>query len=68
MIDKSCAYCAGYEADLMMHVIEMDEGTANSLAIDGEFAYIHCHCGRHTVVEINFCPMCGRSLREEARG
>ena len=59
---KGCLYCAGYEAEFMLPVIEMSENTANSLDIDGNFAYIHCHCGRHTVGKINYCPMCGRRL------
>lgn len=61
---NGCEYCAGYEAEFMLPVITMDENTANSLDINGCFAYIHCHCGRHTVGEINFCPMCGRPLKE----
>ena len=37
----------------------MDE---NKLYID----YFACACGSFsTVVEINYCPMCGRKLREE---
>ena len=57
-----CPYCAGYEAELMLPIIEMDENTANSLDVDGGFAYIHCYCGRHTVGKINYCPMCGHKL------
>ena len=63
--DKGCLYCAGYEAEFMLPVIEMSENTANSLDIDGNFAYIHCHCGRHTVGKINYCPMCGRRLEAQ---
>lgn len=33
--------------------------------VDDIFLYSWCECGRHTVAEINFCPMCGRDLREE---
>lgn len=44
--EKGCEYCAGYEVELMLPVITMDENTANSLDINGCFAYIHCHCGR----------------------
>ena len=63
--DKGCEYCAGYEAEFMLPVIEMSENTANSLDIDGNFAYIHCHCGRHTVGKINYCPMCGKRLEAQ---
>ena len=63
--EKGCLYCAGYEAEFMLPVIEMSENTANSLDIDGNFAYIHCHCGRHTVGKINYCPMCGRRLEAQ---
>ena len=62
---KGCLYCAGYEAEFMLPIIEMSENTANSLEIDGNFAYVHCHCGRHTVGKINFCPMCGRRLEAQ---
>lgn len=63
--DKGCLYCAGYEAEFMLPVIEMSENTAHSLDIDGNFAYIHCHCGRHTVGKINYCPMRGRRLEAQ---
>ena len=63
--NKGCEYCAGYEAEFMLPVIEMSENTANSLDVDGNFAYIHCHCGRHTVGKINYCPMCGRRLEAQ---
>ena len=62
--EKGCLYCAGYEAEFMLPIIEMDENTAQSLDVDGNFAYIHCHCGRHTVGEINYCPNCGKKLKE----
>lgn len=62
---KGCEYCAGYEAENMKPVIQMDENTSNSADVDGSYLYIHCHCGRHTVGEINYCPMCGVLLNEE---
>ena len=64
--EKGCVYCAGFEADFMLPVIEMNENRAQSLDIDGCFAYIYCHCGRHTVGKINFYPMCGRELNTRA--
>jgi len=60
--EKGCEYCAGYHSADMLPIIEMDDNTANSLDINEGFAYINCQCGRHTVAEINFCPMCGRNL------
>jgi hypothetical protein len=24
--------------------------------------YNYCDCGRHSVIEINYCPMCGKKL------
>ena len=35
------------------------------LQVDGDVLYAWCSCGRRTVAEINFCPMCGRDLRSE---
>ena len=35
--------------------------------VDGEFLYNYCECGLHTVVKINYCPMCGRKLTLKCR-
>ena len=32
--------------------------------VDGEFLYNYCKCGFQTVIEINYCPMCGRKLNK----
>lgn len=36
--------------------------------IDDTFLYNYCDCGHHTVLEIKYCPMCGRKLTEEENG
>lgn len=36
--------------------------SAQSLVVDGDFLYVYCDCGRHTVTTIKYCPMCGRRL------
>lgn len=33
--------------------------------VDDTFIYNWCECGRHTVIKINYCPMCGRNLKDE---
>lgn len=30
--------------------------------VDDVFLYNYCNCGRHTVLRIHYCPMCGRRL------
>ena len=33
--------------------------------VDETFLYNYCHCGSHTVIKINYCPMCGKRLGAE---
>lgn len=59
--EKGCEYCSG-DVDERLTLIDSDDGYA--------FAYIDGN-GKLTLndmddVQINFCPMCGKSLKEVA--
>jgi len=52
-----CEYC---KQDMEGKSIE--NRYAIETMVDDIFLYNWCECGRHTVAEINYCPMCGRKL------
>lgn len=54
-----CEYC---KQDMEGKSIE--NRYAIETMVDDIFLYNWCECGRHTVDEINYCPMCGRKLKE----
>lgn len=55
-----CKYCKG---DMEGKPIE--NRYAIETMVDDIFLYNWCECGRHTVDEINYCPMCGRYLKDK---
>lgn len=55
-----CEYC---KEDMQGKPIE--DKFAIETMVDDVFLYNWCECGRHTIDEINFCPMCGRNLKME---
>lgn len=57
MTNKECEYC---KDDMQGKPIE--NRYAIETIVDDCFLYAYCDCGRHTVVPIHFCPMCGRKL------
>ena len=52
-----CEYC---KEDMEGKPIE-DKLSIDTM-VDDIFIYNWCDCGRHTVIEISYCPMCGRKL------
>lgn len=56
-----CEFC---EKENMENKMLVDK-YAIDLQIDNEFLYAWCKCGRKVVIEVNYCPMCGRDLRSE---
>ena len=48
-----CEYCKN---DMEGKPLE-DRYTIESI-VDNTFLYCYCKCGCHTVVKINYCPMC----------
>ena len=55
-----CEYCK----DEMESKPIIDKYAIDTI-VDHKFLYNYCDCGNHTVVEINYCPMCGRKLGEK---
>lgn len=57
--EKDCIYCKdNMEGECIK------ENCSAELIIDSDFLYTYCKCGRHSVISINYCPMCGRKLGE----
>lgn len=61
--ENECEYC---RHDMQGKNIE-DRFAIDGL-VDDSLLYNWCECGRHTIYEINFCPMCGRKLKEDEHG
>lgn len=57
MKEDNCKYC---KEDMEGKAIE--KRYAIETMVDDVFLYAWCKCGRHTVAEIKYCPMCGRRL------
>jgi hypothetical protein len=57
-----CEFC---ENKVDMGNKSIEDRYAIELQIDGDFLYSWCDCGRKLVVEINYCPICGRDLRSD---
>lgn len=57
MKEDNCKYC---KEDMEGKSIE--KRYAIETMVDDIFLYAWCKCGRHTVAEIKYCPMCGRKL------
>ena len=56
-----CEYC---EKDYL-NSKPIENRYAIDIIVDDTFLYTYCECGSHVVAKINYCPMCGRKLREE---
>lgn len=56
-----CEYC---KEDLNGAPLTRKEAIETSVEECG-FMYNNCACGRHVVIPINYCPMCGRKLGNE---
>lgn len=61
-MNKECEYC---KEDMEGKSIE--DRFAIETMVDDVFIYNWCECGRHTVIRINYCPMCGRKLDDEQK-
>ncbi len=57
LIEEKCEYC---KEDMESKPIS--KKYVIETIVDGKFLYNYCDCGLHTVVEIKYCPMCGRKL------
>lgn len=56
-----CEFCEKNNLESKM----IEDKYAIDLQIYDDFLYAWCDCGRKVVVNINYCPMCGRDLRSE---
>lgn len=56
---KECEYCSKEN----MENKPIHNMTIETI-LDDIFLYLCCDCGRHQVVKINYCPMCGRKLSD----
>ena len=59
-----CEYCKG-EFIGENPIVSLRKDCGIDSIVEGEFLYNFCNCGIKSVVEINFCPMCGRRLSQQ---
>ncbi len=59
--EQKCPYCAGFDDEKSNPVYEK---YGMKVFVDGGFMYIYFDSGYHQVFNIEFCPMCGKDLRE----
>ena len=59
---KICDFC---KEDMEGKSLPVEGEHSIDTFIDDIFLYEYCECGRRTVKEINYCPMCGRKLKED---
>ena len=56
-----CEYCKG-EFIGENPIVTLGNDCGIDSIVEDDFLYNFCNCGTKSVVEINFCPMCGRRL------
>lgn len=60
-----CPFCAGYENPAMQEILTAKDYISHSVDIDGAFLRVSCStCASEGIAAINYCPMCGRKLRD----
>ena len=60
-MNKECEYCKeNMEGEFIAEY-------GIETMVDDVFIYNWCECGRHHIIRINYCPMCGRKLDEESK-
>lgn len=58
-----CKYCDGdFVGDKPICALTNKETHGIEIIVENGFIYAYCKCGRKSVVEINYCPMCGEKL------
>lgn len=61
-----CKYCEGeFIGNKPLVPLNKSEVFGIELIVENNSLYAFCQCGTKTVVEINYCPMCGKDLKEE---
>lgn len=57
MSERKCKFCKTYMRGKTLGY-NKDYTLAIENIVDGSFLYSYCSCGRHSVISINYCPMC----------
>lgn len=61
-----CKYCDGeFVGDKPITPLN-EKNYGIEVIVERECLYTYCSCGKHIVTMINYCPMCGEKLGEEA--